>query len=177
MIKTTLQVDRSIYDALHRAGDNETIRKMLRKNVAKRARPVLASVLGRTPYRSGLLQASLGITMRDGLRGAEIQAGIGIKDNITFMSAGRKMLVTSQRRIGKAARAASRRGLSTASQRTAFLYVWGIETGHKRDGSLARRAGGAKMLGGGLDDQAGAYIDGMGSDVLEFIAERTPVPT
>jgi hypothetical protein len=177
MIKTTLKVDPSVHAALHRAGDGETIRKMLRKNIAKRARPVLAAVLARTPYRSGLLQSSLGITMREGMRGGEIMAGISVKDNITFMSAGRKMLVTSQRKIGKAARAAARRGLSSASQRTAFQYVWGIETGHKRDGSLARRSGGAKMLGGGLDEQTQPYIDGMGTDVMQFITDRTPATT
>jgi hypothetical protein len=177
MIKTTLKVDPSVHAALHRAGDGESIRKMLRKNIAKRARPVLAAVLARTPYRSGLLQASLGITMREGMRGGEIMAGVGVKDNITFMAAGRKMLVTSQRKVAKAAKAAARRGLGAATQRTAFQYIWGIETGYKRSGRLARRSGGAKMLERGLSTEATAYMDGIGQDVLQHITKNTPTPT
>lgn len=177
MIKTALHVDQSVHDALHRAGDPETIRKMLRRNVAKRARPALAAVLARTPHRSGLLQASLGITMREGMRGGEIQAGIGLKDNITFMAGGLKMLVTSQRRIRKAAAAAARRGLSQVSQRTAFQYIWGIETGHKRNGSIARRSGGAKMLERGLADQTDDYIQGLSDDVMEFITDANQPAT
>ena len=177
MIKTTLKVDKSVTDALHRTGDPEQLRKMLKRNVGKRARPVLARVMEYTPHRSGLLQASLGITMREGMRGGEIMAGVGVKDNITFMAGGRKILVTSQRKVRKAAQAAARRGLGAASQRTAFKYVWGIETGFKRSGRLARRSGGAKMLERGLSSEADAYIDGLGQDVMQHITQNTPTPT
>jgi hypothetical protein len=173
MIKTTLTVDKTITDALHR-GDPDQLRKMLRRSINRRAKPVLASVLSLTPFQSGKLQASLGITMREGMRGAEIMAGIGVKDNITFFDGGRKTLVTSQRKAVNAAKFAARRGLSNATQRTAFQYIWGIETGRTRKGRLARRAGGAKMLERGLDREAQSYLDGMGDDVLKHVTLITP---
>ena len=60
-------------------------------------------------------------------------------------------------------------GLSTASQRTAFKYIWGIETGFKRSGSLARRSGGAKMLERGLAWETDTFIDGIAQDVKQYI--------
>jgi hypothetical protein len=89
------------------------------------------------------------------------------------MAGGRKMLVTSERKTARAAARAARRGLSMASQRTAFQYVWGIETGRKRNGRLARRSGGAHMLREALSQRQDQFIAAMGDDIMAHITTAT----
>lgn len=172
MIATRLIVDPSIQEAFNR-GNPAELRKMLRKSVSKRARPVLAKAMEYVPRRSGLLQSSLGITMREDAGRGEIMAGVGVKDNITFMQDGRKKLVTSTRNAKRAAKLAARRGLANATMRTAFQYVWGIETGTRRNGRIARKAGGAHMLERGMTAETQPFIDGISDDVMQQITKQT----
>jgi hypothetical protein len=171
-IRGVALVDQSIVDSFHRSGDPQQLIKVLRKSVNKRAKPVLAEIRGRTPVRTGQLQQSLGITMKSDAGNGEIYALIGVRDNVTINVGGKKMLATSLR-PQRAAKIAAHRGLDTATNRTAFKYVFGIETGRKRGGGLARRVGGAHMLQGGLDATRQGYIDGVGADILGFIRKNT----
>jgi hypothetical protein len=174
-IRGVAQVDASVVEAFHRAGDPQQLIKVLRKSVNKRAKPVLAEVRGRTPVRTGQLQQSLGITMKTDAGNGEIYALIGVRDNVTINVDGKKMLATSLR-PQRAAKIAAHRGLDTATNRTAFKYVFGIETGRKRGGGLARAAGGARMLSGGLNANVRPYVDGVGADILAFIRKNQTEP-
>ncbi len=167
-----IQIDPQIVATFHKMGNPKELVKFLQKTVRERSVPTLRAVYEKTPFRSGQLQQSIGLTMGTSARNGEVFATIGVRDNVTIMVGGQKMLASSLK-AANAAKKAARRGLSIATQRTAFKYVYGIETGRTRKGRLARAAGGAHMFRDAIERSKQAYIDGVSQDLFNFIRTKS----
>lgn len=172
MIDTRIQIDPQIVATFHKCGNPKELVKFLKKTVRDRAAPTLTAVYEKTPFRSGQLQQSIGLTMKTDSSNGEVYATIGVKDNVTLFVGGRKMLASSLKAANSAKKAA-RRGISLVTQRTAFKYVFGIETGFTRKGRLARASGGAHMFRDAIEQSKQAFIDGTSKDLFEFIRSKT----
>lgn len=179
MISSRVYVDPSLMAALKRADPKDLI-TFLKRDVKENSKATLERVRSLTPVASGLLKASLGITMKKKASAGEIFAIVSPKDNtvmefaegdrVLFTSASLKSIMKHSR-FAKAAAS----GITKISQKTPFLYVFGIETGRKRGGRLGRRAGPARMFAMGLEREKQGFIDNIGKDLWEFIAaNKTP---
>jgi hypothetical protein len=172
MIDTRIQVDPAIVATFHKCGNPKELVKFLKKTVRDRAAPTLRAVYEKTPFKSGQLQQSIGLTMKTDSSNGEVYATIGVRDNMTLFVGGRKILASSLKPMN-AAKKAARRGISTVTQRTAFKYVFGIETGFTRRGRLARASGGAHMFRDAVEQSKQGFIDGTKKDLFEFIRSKT----
>jgi hypothetical protein len=172
MIDARIKIDPSIVATFHKCGNPKELVKFLKKTVRDRAAPTLTAVYEKTPFRSGQLQQSIGLTMKTDSSNGEVYATIGVKDNVTLFVGGRKMLSSSLKAVN-AAKKAARLGISLVTQRTAFKYVFGIETGHTRKGRIARKAGGAFMFRDALNQSRQPYIDGVSKDLFDFIRSKS----
>ncbi len=181
MITLRHSVDPKLMELLARTEPLDLI-NFLRKDVKENSKATLEAVRNLTPKRSGLLKQSLGITMKKKASSGEIFAIVSPRDNqvmdfgegdrVLFTSATLKSIMKHKRFAKMAAQ-----GVKTVSQKTPFLYVYGIEHGFRRNGRLARLAGGAQMFTRGFNSGKQGFIDNMGKDLWEWISKAVPPKT
>lgn len=168
MITMRVSVDQSVKDSLAKANPRD-LRRFLSKATKAASKPTLESVRQLTPVKTGKLRASWGSSsFYDRVEG-EVGVVIEPRNNFTFVSSsGVRMLTTSRGKTHKKTLKAISKG-RTISQQSPWDYAFGIETGTKPKGGLARKAGGARMLSRGLEGNASRFIETVGSDVIRFI--------
>ena len=168
MMTAQWKLDKSATDALARA-EARPMRRMLARSTKAGSRQALAAVKAATPVVSGRLRASLGIVpFFDSASGS---VGVTIEPRSTFSftdSAGSRRMTTNRGRGNKSVARAQSRGRSI-DRTSPWQYAFGIETGRRPKGRLARRAGGAEMLQTGIRAGYRQFFSQVESDTLRFI--------
>jgi len=195
MIELRSIVDPKIAEVLAR-GQGKDFVNLLRRSVRARAKPALAAAKAATPVKTGRLQASLGIMGLTTPSEGTVSAVIMPRDEFSFNSVAPQRTakplqgpdITSKERAtyARALRSARKHLVISAKTKQAridqamvrgrtidssapYLYAFGIETGKRADGTIARKAGGAKMLERGTNDGSAPFIRDVPQDAFDFI--------
>lgn len=169
MITARLEIDADTRATFART-DARQMRRALGKFTRKGSKRALEAVKAATPVRSGRLRASWGqVAFMDRTSGT---VGISIEPRTSFGftdAGGTRRIVTKRRRLKRSQARAVARGASL-DRASPWFYAYGIETGQKPRGRLARRAGGALMLNAGFRSGYPTFFRDVADDVVRFVA-------
>jgi hypothetical protein len=167
-MEATFHADPQLKRSLERANPRQ-LRSLLRRSTRKAARPVLEAAKQATPVKTGRLRASLGmVALQDSATG---EIGVSIEPRASFSfrdTAGNRTVVTRRRRLSNSQIRSVSRG-ANVDRTSPWMYAYGIETGLKPKGKMARWAGGARMLGNALRSQSQSFFRTVGDDAFRFI--------
>ena len=168
MITVATIVDPNVRRVLDRASGKDFV-NFLRRDVRARAKPVLEQARALTPVQSGRLRASLAIMGMTTPSQGTVSAIVRPRDEFTFKDASKKKRLvysakTKKPRIEKAVA----RGWALDAQ-APFLYAYGIETGKRRDGKIARRKGPARMLENSAKQGAEQFASEVATDTFRYL--------
>ena len=175
MIRITAEASPELQQRLANVTPDRLV-KFLRGSVKRESQPAVRVAQIAAPVRSGLLRQSLGATVKVNRRMGEVFAIVGPRDNTVGIDLDGNLTVYTStslkslmRNDAKKLRALHKKGITTVNQRTPFKYVYGIEWGVRRNGRLARHAGGAKMLERAYQQGSQPFIDGLARDLDTFL--------